>query len=82
MCVIMQDEHLSVSQQLMEVGLEGGFEMSSVSNKLLIYDKVSMNHIGSLTLAWPQCLAENNKRERRREGGRERIKHLKSLHRC
>lgn len=54
-----------------------------VPAKLRSCVKVSMNHTGSLTLAWPQCRAEKNGKEREQEeererGGereRERIKH-------
>lgn len=43
-----------------DVGEGGGTEGSSVTVKLFCYKKLNMNHTGSLTLAWPQCCAENN----------------------
>lgn len=63
--------------------------MPLAAAKLFGYEKVNMNHTGSLTLAWPQCRAENNNRKEGRKGGwggwgigTERETHLKSLHRC
>jgi len=34
--------------------------------KLSCYERVKMNHTGSLTLAWLQCRAENKEKERER----------------
>lgn len=67
-----------------DVGEGGGTEGSSVTVKLFCYKKLNMNHTGSLTLAWPQCCAENNKwrergrKKRVRQG--ERKTYLKTKH--
>lgn len=59
----------------------GGTAQSSVAVELSYYKKVSINHAGSLTLAWLQHCAGGNEKERE-WGRREREKQLKSLHRC
>lgn len=70
----MQDEYLSVSWWLMAEGPEcKGSAKPLVTAKLSCYKKVNMNHTGSLTLAWPQCRAENGRGRGRQ---RERIKHI------
>lgn len=68
-----------------DVGEGGGREGSSVTVKLFCYKKLNMNHTGSLTLAWPQCCAENNdkcrergRKKRVREGERKHIKKNKN----
>lgn len=54
-----------------------GSEEPLVTAKLSCYKKVNMNHTGSLTVAWPQCRAENE-----RETEKENKTYFNLFHRC
>lgn len=41
----------------------GCYEGPLVPTKLSCFERVEMNHTGSLTLAWPQCRAANKEKE-------------------